>query len=188
MTQGRLLPGTWLQAGRAVSHRTGLKLLAGLRTFQPRFRFPDHFLGVSILVRIITGFIPQLMAVVELGLCSGGVDLFRPARALSKNGYPLGEHFYKAARDAEALLPGFAAVQPHFARPKKGKQRGVSVKDLEVAGLRRHLHGIRRLIDEDAIGSDEPDLQMIRIRHSYLYAVAFIFSAASSTSSMVPFI
>jgi hypothetical protein len=29
---------------------------------------------------------------------------------------------------------------------------------------------------------------MIRIRHSYLYAVAFIFSAASSTSSMVPFI
>jgi len=142
---------------------------------------------MSILLGIVAGFVPKLVTMIELRLCSSGVDLFRPPSALGENRYSLGQHFHKAARDIEALVSGLTAVQANLARTQQGEKRSMPIKHLKIAGLRRHLHGIRRLVDEDAIGSNKPDLQSIRIRHSYLYAVAFIFSAASSTSSMIPF-
>ena len=124
---------------------------------------------------------------VEAGLCGGGIDLLGMERAVGKDGDTLGQDFNKAAADAIGLLTDLAAMEANFAGAKNSDERGVSVKDFKITVARRNLDRIRGLIDEDAIGGDEPDLKTIRICHAYLYAVAFIFSAASRTSSMVPF-
>jgi hypothetical protein len=172
----------WLAAASSVSFGT-----LTLSALESRLGLANDGFGLLVLFRVVARFVPEMMAVIEADLCGGDVDLFGTDGGVGKNGDSLGQDFNEATADAVGLLAGLAAVKAHFAGAKDGDERGMPVEDLKIAVTRRNLDRIRGLIDEDAIGGDEPDLQAIRICHGYLYAVAFIFSAASSTSSMVPF-
>jgi hypothetical protein len=169
----------------------GSSVTFGALTFcalDTRFRFADDDFGLLVLFGIVAGFVPELVAVVEAGLCGGDIDLLGTDGAIGQYGYALGQDFNEATADAVGLLAGLTAMEAHFAWAKDGDERGMPVEDLKIAVARRNLDRIRGLIHKDAIGGDEPDLKMVCICHDYLYAVAFIFSAASRTSSMVPFI
>ena len=98
------------------------------------------------------------MAVFEALLSGRDIDLLRTECAVGKDGYALGQHFDEATSDAVCLLAGFAAVEANFARAENGDERSVSVEDFKIAVARGNFDRIRGLVDEDAIGSNEPDL------------------------------
>ena len=54
-----------------------------------------------------------------------------------------------------------AAVHDHVASAELGHQRRVAVEHLEVAVLRGQLDGCRRMLEEGALGSDEPDAELV---------------------------
>ncbi|HTY85349.1 MAG TPA: hypothetical protein VMB19_14095 [Silvibacterium sp.] len=113
---------------------------------------------MGVLFRVVTGFIPKLMAVIEALLSCGDVYLPGTEGGVGKNGHALGQDFDEAATDAVSLLTGLAAVEAYLAGAENGNQRSVSIENLKIAVPRWDLDGIRGFIDEDAIGGDEPDL------------------------------
>ena len=98
------------------------------------------------------------MAMVESGLGGSHINFLGAESAVSKDGHTLGEDFDESAADAVGLLAGLTAVETYLAGPEDSDKRSVSVKDLEIAVPGRNFNGIRGLIDEDVVGSDEPDL------------------------------
>src|SRR5579883_10099 len=98
------------------------------------------------------------MAAVELLLRAACVDLFRLQRIFRKNRYALGKHFDESPVDVIALFSGVAAMQTNFARAQLGEQGRMPEEHFKVSGAGGQLHGIRRRVDEDALGSDEPNL------------------------------
>src|SRR5450755_1574560 len=76
-----------------------------------------------------------------------------------------------------------AMLVGNLADGQLGNERRVAGKNVHVAGLPRNLHFVRRFLHQQLIGRN--DLEFKRVSHTS-YTVAFIFSAASSTSSMPP--
>ncbi len=54
-----------------------------------------------------------------------------------------------------------AAVDDDVARAQLGHQRRVAVEHFEVAVLRGQLDRVGRALEERALGSDEPDAELI---------------------------
>ena len=128
------------------------------RAFETGFSFANDDFGMGVLFGIVPGFIPELMAVLETGPGCGDVDLLRPEGAVGKDSYAFRQNLNESPADAVGTLPDLATVEADFPRSKNRDERSVSVEDFEVAVARRYLDRIRRLVDEDAIGSYEPDL------------------------------
>ena len=76
-----------------------------------------------------------------------------------------------------------AAVDDHVACAQLGHQRRVAVEHFEVAVLRGQLDRRGRVLEERALGSDEPDAELIGfVCHKY----PFRFSAISVQGSELP--
>jgi hypothetical protein len=106
------------------------------------------------------------VTVVQLVLCLACIDLLRPQCSFRENGDTLRQYFNEAACDVEAFATLIvAAVKPNLSRPKLREQGSMAVKNLKIAGLRRNFDRVHRLINEDTIGSYEPDAQCVGIRH-----------------------
>jgi len=113
--------------------------------------------GFVILFAIVTGFVPQLFAMLELGFGLGDIDLVGMQRCLREDGDALRQHFHESPRHEKDLIAGASAVQPHLARSQFGQQRGVAVERLHIAAHRRQLDSLRRRVQQDAVRRDETD-------------------------------
>src|ERR1035438_6511391 len=75
------------------------------------FGLRHDFVGVGVLAGIFAGFVPELLAALELLLSCAGIDLLGLLCAFREDGHSIGQHFYKSASDAISLIACFAAVQ-----------------------------------------------------------------------------
>lgn len=137
-----------------------------LGAFEFGFGFADDFVGVLIFFGVFPGFAPELVAAIELVLGGRCVDFFGLLGEFGEDGDALGQDFDESASDDEAISSFVAAgVQANLARAEFGDERCMAVEDLDVAGFGRNLDRVRRLIDEDAVGCDEPDLKCVGVCH-----------------------
>jgi hypothetical protein len=134
------------------------KLLLFFCAFEAGFGFADHDFGVGVFFGVVASLVPKLMTVVEALLGGGGVDLLGLKGTVGEDGHALGQDFDESATDAVDALADLAAMEAYFAGPEDGDQRRVPIEDFEIAVPGRDLDGVGGLVDEDLIGSNEPDL------------------------------
>src|SRR5215469_13021542 len=134
--------------------------------------------------------------------CALYVDVLCALGGLREDGHFLGQDLGKSPGNGEVLGGAFLLVGD-FADGQLGNERRVARQNADVAGLPWNFHAFDRLVHQQVVGrhnlefdlvSHELILEMLRspilipntLWHDSCYAVAFIFSPASTTSSMPP--
>src|SRR5271165_4191409 len=160
----------------------GCRHSAGVeRDFQSNFSALDGVQG-RLVVEIGSWVLQRLFRTIS---CSGSalhVDILGALGGLRQDGDFVGQNLGESPGDGE-MLSLAALLVGDFADGQLGDERRVSGQNTDVASLAGNLHLVGRLVHQQTFRSD--DLELNRVSHTG-YAVAFIFSAASSTSSMPP--
>ena len=120
----------------------------------------DYFVGLRVLLRILTSLIPQLLAAFELPLRRAGIDLFRLDCVLRQDRHPVGQHFYKSLHHEILLISTHAAVQSHFAYANSANtEQARKAPPYSPTSMEARPH--RVFVDQDLIRRHQPDLQLI---------------------------
>src|SRR6266480_966041 len=114
------------------------------------------------------------------------IDFFGALGGFCENRYAIGKNLGKSANNGEMQrLPATKMVIAEFTDPQFGDERCVPWEDAEIAVLPRKLHFHDFLAEQLLLRGDDHQFDGLR-QHFFLYALAFIFSAFPSASSIVP--
>src|SRR6266550_2825664 len=114
------------------------------------------------------------------------IDFFGALGGLCENRYAIGKNLGKSPNNGEMQrLLATKMVIAEFTDPQFGDERCVPWEDAEIAVLPRKLHFHDFLAEQLLLRGDDHQFDGLR-QHFFLYALAFIFSAFPSASSIVP--
>src|SRR6202521_3079979 len=114
------------------------------------------------------------------------IDLFGALGGFCKDRHAIRKNFGKSANNGEMRgLPATGIMIAEFADPQLGDQRRVPWEYSKIAVLPRQLHFDGFLAEQLALRRDDDKRNGIR-QHFRDQALAFIFSALASASSIVP--
>src|SRR5258708_26582220 len=118
------------------------------------FSLAHDSIGFVILLAIVAGLLPELLALLELLLGLGAVDLVGVKRTLGEDGHALGKDLHEAPGDEKFLIACRATMQPHFACSKLRQQRRCAVERLQVARHGRQFNRFHYRVNEVTIPRD----------------------------------
>jgi len=130
-----------------------------------------HGIGFVVLLAIVAGLLPELLALLELLLGLSAIDLVGMHRGLGQDRHALWKDLDETPGDEELLVAGGAAVEAHLACAKLSQQRRSAVERLEVARHGREFDRFCGCVQEDTVWRNQPYRQQSGlwcICHEYL--------------------
>ena len=140
-----------------------------------RIRARSSAIRRAVVVDIVAAFAQTLLRAFLRSRCAFEVDFLRTFRGFRQNPHLIGKHFGKTPGHGKRG-PGVAFSIAQLTDFQLRKQGRMTRKNTKISVGARNLKFVHLLVNERAFRSDD--------RTAWI--MTFIFSACSSTSSMVP--